>query len=260
MRHKTVQPIVTLLTDFGSADGYVAQMKLALLRARPRPALVDVSHAIARHDITAASVTLGSVVKTASPRTIHVAVVDPGVGSARRILVVRAAGQIIVCPDNGLITWTHRAVTPVRAFALRYSAPDLHTFHGRDVIAPAVVRLLRGERVERMGAPVDDPVMLDLAPASRDAAGDLIGSRVIHIDAFGNATTNVCREHLPPGATVTVGGQRIGTVRHTYSDVAPGEPLALIGSSGLLEVAVNQGSAAERLGLQVGTAVSVHRV
>jgi S-adenosylmethionine hydrolase len=248
------RPIVTLTTDFGVTDSYVAVMKAAVIKRCPGVRLIDVTHHVPRHDILCGSITLERAVDGFPPGTVHLCVVDPGVGTDRRLLVTRANGQLVVCPDNGLITWTVHRQPGVQAHELTWR-PDRSsaTFHGRDVMGPAAAMLACGEPVDALAKPVDHPVLLDVRPARQK--DDPV--RVIHVDAFGNATTNVSHEALQAmGANVfRVRGRTLGRLKRTYWDVAPGKPLALIGSSGLLEIAVRDGSAAAELGVRVGDAV-----
>jgi S-adenosylmethionine hydrolase len=245
-------PIVTLTSDFGLRDAYVSAMKAAILRRLPSAVLIDVTHQIAPQDIVAGSIALERAVDAFGPGTVHLAVVDPGVGGRRRIIVVRMREQFLVCPDNGLITWTWRRVGKAEAFNLtwrprRFSA----TFHGRDIMAPAAAMLAGGRPVHEIARSIDDPILLDIRPLKPPARG----GRIIHIDHFGNATTNI------PGAAVV--GMAIETsgrklqLRRTYGDARAGKPLALIGSAQLPEIAVRNGSAATSLRLRVGDMVRI---
>ena len=250
--------IVTFLTDFGGSDWYVAAMKSAVLvETGDRPVqLIDISHRVPPQDVIAGSILLERAVASFPEGTIHVAVVDPGVGTDRRLLAVRVRGQTILCPDNGLITWTwrrHAHMNPdVRELTWRPGGSISNTFHGRDVLAPAAGRLLRGERPGAMTKVISGPLLLDLHLARGDGRGV-----IIHFDHYGNATTNVPAELLRAGTTVRVGRRVIGRVHRTYGDVEVGLPVALVGGSGLLEIAVRNGSAAEQLGLGVGDAVTL---
>jgi S-adenosyl-L-methionine hydrolase (adenosine-forming) len=252
----TGRPIVTLTTDFGTRDFYVAAMKAVLIARCPQVRLIDVTHEIPRHDLLCGSITLERAVDGFLPRTIHLAVIDPGVGTDRRILVAELKGQLIVCPDNGLITWAWHRLGPGKAYELtwRPDGPISSTFHGRDIMAPAAGLLAGGTPIREIARPIDDPILLDVSPA---AVADPV-ARVIHIDHFGNATTNVGHEALQSFANkvIRVHNRTVGKLRRTYWDVAPGKPLALVGSSGLLEIAVRDGSAAEQLKLRVGDLVS----
>lgn len=250
------RPIITLTTDFGTTDFYAAAMKAVLLRHCPDARLIDVTHHIPRHDILCGSIALERAADGFPPGTIHLAVVDPGVGTARRLLVARLNGQTVVCPDNGLITWAWRRLGPEEAFELTWRpATFSNTFHGRDIMAPAAGMLAAGADLASLARPVADPVLLDVKPVERLPAV----ARIIHIDAFGNATTNVSHELLQGGGVraIRFGRLRLDGLHRTYWDVAPGYPLALVGSSGLLEIAVRDGSAAGEWGLKVGDAVEV---
>jgi S-adenosyl-L-methionine hydrolase (adenosine-forming) len=246
-------PLVTLTTDFGWEDAYVAEMKAVLLSALPEVRLVDVSHSIPPQDVLAGSITLERAVRAFPAGTVHLAVVDPGVGSERRVLAVRICRQTIVCPDNGLVTWTWRRHRGGRAFEVlwrpRHSS---NTFHGRDVMAPMAARIAGGGQWQRWCPAIDDPKLLDVAPA--DSPGE---AEVIHVDHFGNATTNVPVELIEGRrcSRIQVRGHRV-PLRRTYADVSVGESVALIGSSGLLEIAVRNGSAARELGIQAGNIVT----
>lgn len=248
--------IVTLTSDFGTRDFYVAAMKAALLRHAGDVRLIDVTHEVPRHDILCGSITLERAVDGFPPGTVHLAVVDPGVGTARRILVAELNQQTIVCPDNGLITWAWRRLGSGRAYELTWRPrTSSNTFHGRDIMAPAAGLIAAGAPVLEIARPIDDLVLLDVAPAEPNIAL----ARIIHVDSFGNATTNMDYQVVRElgDRAFRAKGRALGRLRRTYWDAAPGEPLALIGSSGLLEVAVRDGSAAESLNLRVGDEVVV---
>jgi S-adenosyl-L-methionine hydrolase (adenosine-forming) len=262
------RPIVTLTTDFGLSDHYVAAMKAVLIRECPAARLIDVTHAVPRHDILCASITLERAIDGFPKDTVHLAVVDPGVGTDRRLLIAKIKDQFVVAPDNGLITWAWRvhAITPGESAARpRISSLEVaeitrtfkgasSTFHGRDILAPIAGMLARGVPMSELTRPIDNPVLLDnLVPARCD---DSRGA-IIHIDHFGNATTNIRQDALraKPAVNVRVNRRTIGKLKRTYWDVAPGKPLALIGSSGLLEIAVRDGSAHDDLKVRVGDEV-----
>ena len=251
------RPIITLTSDFGLSDAYVASMKAVLIRECPSARLIDVTHNVPRHDILCGSITLERAVDGFPRGTVHLAVIDPGVGTDRRMIVAQVKDQYIVCPDNGLITWAFRvharaAATNVSEITWRPKSSS-NTFHGRDVMAPIAGRIADGQSLKLLTRPIDDPVLLDLEPAS---FGEPRG-RIIHIDHFGNATTNIRHDALRdmPPVTVKIKRRKIGRLRRTYWDVPPGRPLALIGSSGLLEIAVRDGSARDDLKVRVGDEV-----
>lgn len=245
------RPIITLTTDFGLEDWYVATMKAVLLARCPDAHLVDVTHRVPHGDILCASISLERAIDGFPPGTVHLAVVDPGVGSARRLLIAQINEQSLVCPDNGLITWAFRRHTGGRVWELTWRPQRFSsTFHGRDIMAPAAAMLACGSQPEELGPPIDNPVLLDVAPAAPGATS----GQIIHCDRFGNATANVPAAVIEenPHAQVQAGSENLGRLKRTYVEAAPGEALALIGSSGLLEIAVRDGSAVERLGLRVG--------
>lgn len=246
--------IVTLTTDFGTQDYYVGAMKGALLTIAPQTTLVDLTHQAPPQDLLAGAFVLHHAAREFPPGTIHLAVVDPGVGSRRRPLAVRAAGHFWIGPDNGLFGFAfdgpdcqiraiaHPGLTPSRRSA---------TFHGRDLFAPAAAHLAIGFPFEEMGPPVADPVRLEEMTPQRQA-GRLHG-QVIHVDRFGNLVTNIAAADLAGWdgeVRIRLGsGRELDRICRTYADVAPGTVLALVGSADLLEISVNGGSAARVLGV-----------
>jgi hypothetical protein len=256
MRMRSNRPIVTLTTDFGLRDSYVAAMKAAILRQSPEVRLLDVTHQVPPRDVLCGSITLERAVDGFFPSTIHLAVVDPGVGTSRRILVVEINKQIVICPDNGLITWSWRLHPNAKARELIWRPAKFSaTFHGRDIMGPIAGMLASGTKIESIAEAIDDPVLLKIMPAE---VGMPTGS-IIHIDHFGNATTNFASDIVLKRTirSIAVKGKAVGKIRKTYWDVAPGKPLALIGSAGLLEIAVRDGSAAKSLRLKVGDEVKI---
>lgn len=254
-------PIITLLTDFGTRDGYVAAMKGVILGICPAARIVDLTHEVAPQAVGEAAFLLSTIAPHYPEDTIHTVVVDPGVGSDRRSLAARCGGQVYVAPDNGVLSWVVAPAAPYEAVSLtarRYWRPAVsHTFYGRDVFAPVAAHLAAGVPLDALGPAVDDLAMLDIPQARRHADGATEGA-IIHVDHFGNLITNIPAAWLVGGGerTVEIGGARIGGVATTYSEAMPGELLALVGGShGNLEVAVRDGSAAERLGLGVGARV-----
>ncbi|HEX3358537.1 MAG TPA: SAM-dependent chlorinase/fluorinase [Tepidisphaeraceae bacterium] len=243
-------PIVTFTTDFGLADSYVAEMKAAVLKQVPTAVLVDVTHLIGPQDVLAGSVVLERAIAAFPYGTIHVAVVDPGVGTDRRILVVEINRQRVICPDNGLITWAWRMQSDARAYALTWKPAEISTtFHGRDIMAPLAGMLAKEASIQSIAVPIRDPVLLDIAPS-------IDRGRIIYIDHFGNAITNI-RPAGHRGDSIIVKKKSIGPLRKAYADVARHGAVALIGSSGLLEIAIRDGSAAKKLRLKVGDKVRI---
>lgn len=251
-------PRVTILTDFGTRDGYVAAMKGVIAGIAPDALIDDVAHDVAPGDVYGAAWALSRYWRHYPAGSIHLVVVDPGVGTGRRALAAWLDGRFLVAPDNGVATlalqranqWTAVSVHHEKYVEGERSA----TFHGRDVFAPVAAHLARGVRVEELGPPLEDPVRLDLPRPVRHGAA--ARGEVVAIDRFGNAVTNVPGEWLGPGARIEVGRLAV-EVRRTYGEVAPGEPVAVVNSDGLLEIAVRGGAAAERLGIGRGEAVRV---
>jgi len=248
------RPIITLTTDFGLRDYYVAAMKAVLISACPDARLIDITHQVPRHDILCGSITLERAIDGFPKNTVHLAVIDPGVGTDRKILIVEIGGQFVVCPDNGLITWAWRQHPKAAAHELTWRPGfTSSTFHGRDIMAPVAGMLASGRKPAAISRPLDEPVLLDVSPSSLDEHA----GQVIHIDTFGNATTNIAHERLRKLVfkDVKIKGRKIGKLKRTYWDVAPGKAIALIGSSGLLEIAVRDGDASKMLKLKVGDEV-----
>ena len=253
--------VITLTTDFGVHDGYVAAMKGVILRIAPGVSLVDVSHDVAPQDVAGAAYLLAGVYRFFPPETVHLVVVDPGVGTQRRGLAVRADEQLFVAPDNGVLTPVLDAATRIAIVSLtnaRYWLGEVsHTFHGRDIFAPVAAHLARGVPLEELGVSIGDPVRLGL-PEPR-VRGGLVEGTVVWVDHFGNLVTNIPAGALPPDETyrVTVGHLTVTGLFTTYGQVRAGQPLALVGSHGYLEVAVREGSAAEMAGAGRGAMVRV---
>ena len=247
-----MRPIVTLLTDFGTADGYVAELKGVLLTAAPDATLVDLTHDVPPQDVEAARLALARCWRRFPERTVHLVVVDPGVGSARAAIAVASDGRFLVGPDNGVLS---PALLRPGAFAVELPVPAgaSPTFHGRDVFAPAAGQLAAGVAMESLGRAFAAPVVRRTPEPHRRADGALVGE-VIAVDRFGNAVTNLIGVR---GGTVEVAGRRI-PVGRTYADVPAGALTALCGSSGLIELAVRDGSAAREHGLARGAGVVYH--
>jgi S-adenosylmethionine hydrolase len=238
-----MRPIVTLLSDFGTADGYVAEVKGTIMSRAPEAVIVDVAHDVPAHDVEAGRLAIARYWRKFPSGTVHFAVVDPGVGSARRPLAIESDGRYLVGPDNGLLS-PALLLASARAVELPVPLGAAPTFHGRDVFAPAAALLAAGSPIDALGSPVGDPEIRRTREARRVADGAIEGV-VITVDRFGNAVTNLLAAH---GGVIEVGELRLPILR-TYADVAPGTPLALVGSSGLIEIAVRDGNAAALLGL-----------
>jgi hypothetical protein len=255
--------LITLTTDFGLADSYVAAMKGVILGIAPRASLVDITHQIDPQNVRQAAVVLQAAIAYFPPGTIHVAVVDPGVGSARRAIALRAEHSFFVGPDNGLFSVVLADAAPgsVRVVHLdqpAYWRPAVsRTFHGRDIFAPVAAHLAAGAPFEALGTPIADPVVLDFSHPSRLADGSVLGE-VSHVDRFGNLISTIPETWLAGRAWVArCAGQEIAGPSTSYASAQSGELLMLIGSSGTLEIAVREGSAAERLRAGVGEFIQV---
>jgi S-adenosylmethionine hydrolase len=244
-----MRPLVTLLTDFGTADGYVAEMKGVLMSSVPEAMLLDLSHELAPQDVESARLALARCWRRFPPATVHLVVVDPGVGSSRRALAVESDDRLLVGPDNGVLS-PALLLAGARVVELPIPPTASPTFHGRDVFAPAAALLAAGAPLDTLGSPVTDAIVRRTPEARRRADGALEGE-VIAVDRFGNAITNLLSRR---GGVLEVAGRSL-PVRRTYADVARGDAVALCGSSGLVEVAVRDGSAASVLGIGRGTIV-----
>jgi S-adenosyl-L-methionine hydrolase (adenosine-forming) len=245
---------VTLLTDFGTRDGYVAAVKGVIAAIAPESIIDDAAHDIGFGDVREAAWALARYWRRYPPGTVHVCVVDPGVGSARRALALHAERRFFVGPDNGVFTHV-LSDADFQAVSLENSTfhgGDISaTFHGRDVFAPVAAHLARGVSLDELGPAVTDPVRFEVARPHRE--GGVVHGEVVHIDRFGNLITNIPAQLIADGARVGIDGHDLGTVRRTYADAARGDALALIGSDGMLEVAVRDG----RMNGAVGTRVRV---
>lgn len=253
--------LVTLTTDFGTQDGFVGAMKGVILSLAPGTLVVDITHEVPPQSVWDAAFALEAACPYFPDGTVHVAVVDPGVGGERRALIFRTRRYFLVGPDSGVFSLLLERDPPVRAVSIenrKLMLPKVSaTFHGRDVFAPTAAHLVRGVPLERFGPEVDDWVCLSLPSPGRK--GDIVVGRVVHVDRFGNLMTNVRREHLPfPPEEVEVRVGGVGMrIYPAYAFVARGAPLALFGSTGRLEVAVREGSAREALGAGEGEEVYI---
>ncbi len=244
--------IVTLLTDFGLADSYVAELKAAVLSLAPGATLVDIAHEISPGDLRAAQYLLARSWHRFPRGTVHLAVVDPGVGTARRALAAQAQGHSFVAPDNGLLAFL---AADARFVSLEVPAAASPTFHGRDVFAPAAARLALGAALADLGSPITDPYRSPL-PAPRAKGKGLVGE-VMYVDRFGTLVTNLPGDAAVAGVRVLVAGRDAGPVRRTFADVARGAVVTYLGSGGTIEIAVREGSAASALGVGVGAEVRI---
>lgn len=275
---KSPDPLITLLTDFGTADYFVGAVKGVILSTNPDARIVDLTHEIPAHDIAAAAFTLLAAYESFPKNTVHVAVVDPGVGSSRRGIVVEAADQFFVGPDNGIFSYIFEREQAFRVFELTdqkyFRDPVSPSFHGRDVFAPVAAALANGLQASRLGAEIGDPVRLEplklevtsgksAMRAGKPSSGTIRG-RIIHIDRFGNCVTNITpqvltTEMIAAGAHLVVKGKKINSFRNFFAEKTGKrvELFCIWGSAGFLEIAAANRSAARLLKVQRGQEVVV---
>ncbi|MER3428231.1 MAG: hypothetical protein C4334_09035 [Pyrinomonas sp.] len=256
---------ITLLTDFGTADYFVGAMRGVILARHPQARIYDITHEIPAHDVRAGAFTLLAAYGEFPERTVHVAVVDPGVGSARRPVLIATPRYFFVGPDNGLFSYVCEREGQWRAFHLTeakfFRQPLSSTFHGRDIFAPVAAAVSSGTPPEEFGPEIHDLETLEpLAP--QRISHHQLRANVIHIDRFGNCITNIAREDLSAeelarGITLTLAGQPIRHLVRFFAEGRTGEPFAYWGSAGFLEIALKLDSAAHKLGVQRGQEVLV---
>lgn len=255
--------LITLTSDFGYRDPWAACMKGVILSIAPETRLVDLSHGIAPQNILEGALFLAAALPTFPSGTIHVAVVDPGVGTARKPIIAQCGGQFVVCPDNGLLTLIERTHPVEAAVAIEtpafIAANPSATFHGRDIFAPAAAHLALGVALADFGPAVGERIKIPVPEATLDKNGQLHGE-VIHVDRFGNCITNICRDMVPGDSDyrVQVAAATLPTILRTYGDAPPGTLMALFGSSGHLEIAISMDNAARMLQLDPGTPVTLY--
>lgn len=273
-----MRPLVTLTTDFGLDDGYVGTVKGVILGISPEANVVDISHGVEPQNLVQAAFVVGTSYRFFPRHAIHVVVVDPGVGSGRRAIVVDAPGGKFVAPDNGVLSWAIRDQigrgrrlpsvgtfdlrgTRIRAFSLtnpKYWLPSVgRTFHARDVFGPVAAHLTRGVPFEELGEPIDEIVVLPLPHPRRRPDGAIVG-HIVYVDRFGNLITDLAPdvvEKLPGEPIFEILGRTIVGLSRYYAERAG--LIALVGSSGLIEIAVSGGSAARELRTSKGDVVVV---
>lgn len=254
--------IITLTTDFGLQDSYVAEMKGVILSICPSATLVDITHVVPPGDIRCGAFVLSVATRTFPPGTVHVAVVDPGVGTERRPIAVQTKHGVFVAPDNGLLSFVLADAVDPRAVVLSnqayYRQPVSNTFHGRDIFAPAAAYLHNGVPLQAFG-PEAHHLHLFPVPRPRWVGEGLLAGEVIHVDGFCNVITNICQRDGDWGrfAYARVSRHKIRRLCRAYAEAALGELVALFGSSGYLELALRDGCAAGRLRARPGTPVQV---
>jgi len=251
-------PPIALLTDFGDADYFVGSIKGVILSVNPEATIVDVTHDVPPQDIEAAAFTLLAGYQSFPAGTIHVAVVDPGVGSGRRPVVVQAGSYLFVGPDNGIFSYICDREPNVKSFHVTnnkyFRQPVSATFHGRDIFAPVAAVLSLGVELQEMGKEISDPVRLKSVKPERLKNGKLKG-RIIHIDHFGNCITNITRDDFTDAGKLQIAGKTIKSFRRFFAEGGRDRLFGVWGSAGFLEIAANNTSAAEILGIERGEGV-----
>ncbi len=257
--------IITLTTDYGTADHLVGAMKGVILNINPDAEVVDITHSVRPYDILDGALAIGEAYRYYPARTIHVVVVDPGVGTQRRPIMVSGGQHYFVAPDNGVLSvaYEREASLAVRHITSEhyFLHPISNTFHGRDIFAPAAAWLSKSWQTAAFGEEVSDYVRFSL-PKPR-ASGNEVKGVVLRVDNFGNLVTNLTPEDVPQLVTaegklkIRVGNGEVSKLVQTFSQGESGEPIGVIGSSGFLEISVNRGSAARTLGAQRGAEVTV---
>ncbi|HXC32803.1 MAG TPA: SAM-dependent chlorinase/fluorinase [Verrucomicrobiae bacterium] len=256
--------IVTLTTDFGTNDHLVAAMKGVILNINPAARIVDISHNVTPYDILDGALCVGNAYKYFPSRTIHVVIVDPGVGTDRRPILVSGEKQFFVAPDNGILSMVfEREACTVRHITAEhyFLNPVSPTFHGRDIFAPTAGWLSKTLQTEAFGEVITDHVRFAMPKAK--AVGQTVKGVILRVDAFGNLMTNLTEEEIPIGALdggpirMAVNGKQVQRFARTFASGNPGEPIAVVGSAGYIEIAVNRGNAARTLGANRGTEVTL---
>jgi len=255
--------VITLTTDFGTQDWFVGTMKGVILSIAPRAQVVDITHQISPGDIRAGAFALMAATPYFPKGTIHVAVVDPGVGSERRAIAVQTKKAVFIGPDNGLLTWAlrHETIRSLRQITNEalFRQPVSRTFHGRDIFAPTAAHLANGTKFAQVGPEITDWQQLPWPEVQRTSK--TLTGEILHIDRFGNAITNLSYDLMSEAewsqAQVMVKRHELGVPQTSYAAVKHGQPLAILSSAGFLEIAVNSGFAEKQFKLKVGDKVVV---
>lgn len=258
-------PIITLTTDYGTTDHLVAVMKGVILKINPDAHLIDISHSVMPYDILDGALVIGQAYRHYPPKAIHIVVVDPGVGSQRRPILVSGDQHYFIAPDNGVLSVVYEREPKVAVRHITsshyFQNPVSNTFHGRDIFAPVAAWLSKNWQTPSFGEEVTDYVRFSLPKPK--AANNTTKGVVLKVDNFGNLITNLTADDVPKliaqgsGFKISIGGKEILKFANSYTQGAQGEAFAIMGSSGFLEISVNRGHAARTLGVQRGAEVSV---
>jgi S-adenosylmethionine hydrolase len=261
------QRLITVTTDFGLHDHYVGTMKGVILSVNSDAQIIDISHSVQSFDVLDGALTVAQAYRYFPSDTVHLVVVDPGVGSQRRPILVTTEKHVFVAPDNGVLSLVYereerisvRHITSEHYFLQPVSA----TFHGRDIFARVAGYLSKGVEVAKFGDEITDYVRF-AAPKPKAINDRMLRGVVLKVDKFGNIITNVTPAEAPtlfqpepPAFKIMVGAHEVAKINHAYAEGAPGEPFGILGSMGFLEIAVNRGSAAQALGAQKGTEIGI---
>jgi S-adenosylmethionine hydrolase len=260
--------LITLLSDFGSSSGYPSAMKGVILSLCPTAQIVDISHDVERHHIRAGAFLLWMVAPSFPEKTVHCAVVDPGVGTARRALAIESGGQLFVGPDNGLLIPAAQRLGEPKIYSIEnakyFRSTVSATFHGRDIFAPVAAHLANGLPVAALGPPVQNYTKLSFGEGIQ--RGHILEGEIIYIDSFGNVITNIAGELLhkfaPPHTTVVIEVSRKSVSARcagTYGEAQPNDLVVIVGSHGQVEIAAHLDSAAQRLRARLGETILIQR-
>jgi hypothetical protein len=257
-------PIITLTTDFGTSDHLVGTMKGVILNINPTARIVDINHSVVPYDLLDGALSIANAYAFFPARTIHVVIVDPGVGTERRPILVTAGNQYFVAPDNGVLSMIYeRESCTVRHITAEhyFLSPISPTFHGRDIFAPSAAFLSKTHQTDAFGEAITDFVRFTMPKAKVN--GQATKGVVLRVDAFGNLMTNLTVENIPAASLqggpirLSVSGKPVGQFGRTFASGNPGEPMAILGSTGYVEIAVNRGNAARMLGVGRGAEVTL---
>jgi S-adenosyl-L-methionine hydrolase (adenosine-forming) len=259
------RPIITLTTDYGASDHFTAVMKGVILSINPEVNIVDITHSVLAHDILDGAMAIGQAFRYFPPKTVHVVVVDPGVGTERRPLLVAGDQHYFVGPDNGVLSSIYEQSESLHVWNVisehYFRQPVSKTFHGRDIFAPVAAWLTKSWQTSSFGEPISDFVRFAIPKAKVN--GNQVQGAVLRVDHFGNLITNVTVEDVPDllaasgNVKINVGNGQVSKVVLTFAEGAAGEVVGLIGSSGYLEISVNKGNASRALGVGRGAEVTV---
>jgi S-adenosylmethionine hydrolase len=259
------RPIITLTTDYGTSDHFAAVMKGVILTINPDVNVIDITHSVLAHDILDGALAIGQAYRYFPPKTIHVVVVDPGVGTERRPILVAGDQHYFVAPDNGVLSSVYEQSESLHVWNIisehYFRQPVSKTFHGRDIFAPVAAWLTKSWQTSSFGEPIDDFVRFAIPRVKVN--GNQVQGAVLRVDHFGNLITNVAVEDVPDllaagtNVKINVGNAQVSKVVQTFAEGAAGEVVGLIGSSGYLEISVNKGNASRTLGVGRGAEVTV---